>query len=188
MPARSLHLSWILCIGLTAFCCVPSFGQRFAVKLNGTVTDLFSGEPVKRAMVRVLKDGKDVSQRLTKRDGSYRFDLDPGWLYTVWFSKDGAVTKHVVIDTREVPAYPDVPFYDMSLQITLFPWIPDIDLSLFERPIGEAAYIERVHNMSWDVPYTELNRPLFSKLMNEYRKTFHGYYERKGKGTEDVVE
>lgn len=188
MSGRSFRLSWILCICLTAICSVPSFGQRFTVKLSGTVTDLFSGEPVKSAMVRVLKDGENVAQQVTKRDGAYHFDLDRGWRYTVWFSKDGAVTKHVVIDTREVPAYPDVPFYDMTLQITLFPWIANFDLSAFEQPIGEAAYLERVHNMSWDVPYTELNRPLFSKLMNEYRKTFHGYYERTGKDTKDVIE
>jgi hypothetical protein len=104
--------------------------------------------------------------------------LDRGWRYAIWYSKEGFVTKHVNVDTEEIPAYPDVPFYEMDVQITLFEWIPDFDLSLFDLALGEASYKHSVRNMSWDVEYTEFMRPNLSNVMDEYEKTYKGYYKR----------
>lgn len=153
--------------------------QRFYVQLSGKVTGYFDGDPMKGVLVRVLKAGQADQQKVTRSDGKYLFTLDRGWKYEVWFSKKQMVTKHVVIDTREVPAYPDVPFYDMDLQMTLFPWIKDLDLGAFEEPVGMAAYKATVRNMSWDMPYTEHMRPVLSKAMDEYEKTYRGYYNRR---------
>ena len=155
--------------------------QRFQVKLSGKVTEYFSGDAMKGALVRVLKAGQADQQATTKSDGRYAFIMERGWRYEVWFSKKDMVTKHVIIDTREVPAYPDVPFYDMDLQMTLFAWIPDFDLSPFEDPLGMATYKSNVRNMSWDTPFTEQVRPTLAKAMDEYEKTFKGYYKRTGR-------
>ncbi|MCL4282871.1 MAG: hypothetical protein KJZ58_11475 [Flavobacteriales bacterium] len=157
----------------------PAQAQEFTVELSGQVTELFSGDPIKGALVRVIKAGQEDQQHLTKGDGRYKFRLERGWKYEVWFSKKNMVTKHVVIDTREIPPYPDVPFYEMDLQVSLFAWIRDVDLSSFEEAIGLAAYKASVRNMSWDTPYTEQMRPMFSKVMDEYEKTHRGYYERR---------
>lgn len=153
--------------------------QRFNVKLSGQVTELFSGDPIKGALVRLLKAGQEDQQQITRSDGRYALTLERGWKYEVWFSKKSLVTKHVIIDTREIPPYPDVPFYEMDLQMTLFPWVADLDFSTFEEALGLAAYKASVRNMSWDMPYTLQMRPVFSKLMDEYEKTFHGYYKRR---------
>lgn len=153
--------------------------QRFTVKFGGKVTGLFTGDPMKGVLVRVLKAGQEDQQGITKSDGRYAFTMERGWKYEVWFSKNKMVTKHVIIDTREIPAYPDVPFYEMDLQMTLFPWIADVDLSLFDEALGQATYKASVRNMSWDVPYTEQMRPVFAKAMDEYEKTYNGYYERR---------
>jgi hypothetical protein len=172
----------VLCMALFAW--TGARAQRFMIKLGGQVTELTSGDPIKGVLVRVVKAGVDDAQMLTKGDGAYRFELERGWKYVVWFSKEGMVSKHVVIDTRLVPAYPDVPFYDMDLQMTLFPWIADFDFSAFDKPLGEAGYKASVHNMSWDTPYTEQFRPILSKIMDEYGKTGNGYYERKDRHRE----
>lgn len=161
-------------------------GTRFSVILSGKVTEYYSGDPLKGALVRVLKAGQPDRQWVTKGDGRYKFELERGWKYEVWFSKKHLVTKHVIIDTREVPAYPDVPFYEMDLQMTLFPWIKDVDLSVFEEAIGLATYKASVRNMSWDVPYTLQMRPVFSKVMDEYEKTDRGYYERRDRREREV--
>lgn len=153
--------------------------QRFNVKLGGKVTEFFSGDAMKGVLVRVLKAGQEDQQRITRADGRYDFVLDRGWKYEVWYSKKGMVTKHVIIDTREIPAYPDVPFYEMDLQMTLFPWIAELDLGAFEEPLGMAAFKASVRNMSWDMPYTQQMRPVFSKVMDEYEKTYNGYYKRR---------
>jgi hypothetical protein len=33
--------------------------------------------------------------------------------------------------------------------------------------------------MSWDIEYTERMRPMLAKVMDEYEKTYRGYYKRK---------
>lgn len=161
--------------------------QRFQVKLSGQVTELYSGDPVRSALVRVLKAGLDDQQQITRGDGRYEFKLERGWKYEVWFSKKNMVTKHVIIDTREVPPYPDVPFYEMDLQMTLFPWIADVDLSAFQEALGMAAFKASVRNMSWDMPYTAEMRPVLSKVMDEYEKTFRGYYKRRDRREREVL-
>jgi hypothetical protein len=160
--------------------------QRFSVLLSGKVTEIYSGDPVRGTLVRVLKAGQEEAQLVTRGDGKYKFELERGWKYEVWFSKKHMVTKHVIIDTRDVPAYPDVPFYEMDLQMTLFAWIKDLDLSVFEEAVGLATYKPSVRNMSWDVPYTNQMRPVFAKVMDEYEKTHRGYYDRRDRRQREV--
>ncbi|HMN06010.1 MAG TPA: hypothetical protein PKD45_09805 [Flavobacteriales bacterium] len=173
LRAGGVSLLFFLALGL------PVNAQRFSVILSGKVTEYYSGDPLKGALVRVLKAGQEQGQVITRGDGRYRFELERGWKYEVWFSRKHMVTKHVIIDTREIPAYPDVPFYEMDLQMALFAWIKDVDLSIFEEAIGLATYKPSVRNMSWDVPYTNQMRPVFGKVMDEYEKTSKGYYERR---------
>jgi len=153
--------------------------QRFYVKLSGKVTSHFEGDPVKGVLVRLLKAGKQEAEKITRSDGSYEFTLDRGWRYSVWFSKEGKVTKHINIDTEEVPSYPDVPFYEMDVQMTMVDWINEFDFTVFEQPLGEASFKQSVRNMSWDIEYTERMRPMLAKVMDEYEKTYRGYYKRK---------
>ena len=168
-------------LALLLAACTAASAQRFQVKLSGKVTEYFTGDPLKGALVRILKAGQPDKQNTTKSDGHYEFILDRGWRYEVWFSKKDMVTKHVIIDTREVPAYPDVPFYDMDLQMTLFSWVPDFDMGAFDDPLGMAAYKANVRNMSWDTPFTEQVRPTLAKIMDEYEKAAKGYFKRTGR-------
>jgi hypothetical protein len=160
----------------------PALSQRFYVKLGGKVTDHFTGDPVRGVLVRLLKAGKQEAEATTRADGSYQFTLDRGWRYAVWYSKQRMVSKHINVDTEEVPPYPDVPFYEMDVQMTMFEWIPDFDFSTFDQPLGEAAFKESLHNISWDIDYTERMRPTLARVMDEYEKTWKGYYKRKKGG------
>jgi hypothetical protein len=153
--------------------------QRFYVRLSGVVTDHFSGDPIKGALVRLLKAGKLEAEVVTRGDGKYAFELDRGWRYSVWYSCEGMVTKHVNIDTEEIPAYPDVPYYEMDVQMTLFLWIDAFDFTEFNQPLGEASYKHSVRNVSWDMEYTERMRPRLSHVMDEYEKAYKGYYKRQ---------
>lgn len=153
--------------------------QRFYVQLSGVVTDHFTGDPVKGALVRLLKAGKQEAEVITRSDGRYSFELDRGWHYSVWYSCDGRITKYVDVNTEGVPAYPDVPYYEMDVQMTLFLWIDDFDFSLFQQPIAEASYKQSVRNLSWDGEYTEHMRTRLSQVMDEYEKAYKGYYKRQ---------
>ena len=169
----------LLLAALVSFTASKSSAQRFYVKLGGKVTDYFTGDPMKGVLVRLLKAGNEEAQVTTRNDGTYEFTLDRGWRYSVWYSKKGIVTKHINVDTEEVPPYPDVPYYEMDVQMTLFSWIADFDFSTFDQPLGEASFKSSVRTMSWDIAYTERMRPMLAKEMDEYEKTCKGYYKRK---------
>lgn len=185
MAARSFRV--MACIAVLLVAVPSSHAQRFYVKVGGKVTDHFTGDPVKGTLVRLLKAGMTEAEVTTRSDGSYSFTLDRGWRYVVFYSKPGFVGKHINIDTEEIPAYPDVPFYEMDVQMTLFPWIEDFDFSVFEQPLGEAAFKSSVRNMSWDIDYTERMRPMLSRTMDEYEKTWKGYYKRKKDRAADTL-
>ncbi|HRN36134.1 MAG TPA: hypothetical protein PLL18_04390, partial [Flavobacteriales bacterium] len=42
--------------------------QRFQVLLSGKVTELYSGDPLKGVLVRVLKAGQEDMQQITRND------------------------------------------------------------------------------------------------------------------------
>ncbi|MCB9169275.1 MAG: hypothetical protein H6597_05220 [Flavobacteriales bacterium] len=158
---------------------VPAQPERFYVKLYGIVTDHWTGDPMKGVLVRVLKDSLPLDQDVTGRSGRYEFYLDRGSVYTVWYSKADMVTKHIRIDATEVPIFPDVPFYEMDVQVTLFKWIEGIDYSLFDQPLGLASYKHSVRTLSWDVAYTERMRPLLADKMEEYEKLVKHYRPKR---------
>lgn len=155
-----------------------SYGQQFFISLHGLVTDHFTALPLKDVLVHVDVDGKRSMDVVTNADGNYRFSLNKGPLYAVSYSKTGYVTKRVSIDSRKVPDYPDVPFYDMDVQMVLFESIPNFDFSLFNQPIGEAQYKHSVRTMNWDNAYSEERQRKVAAVMREYNKTYRGYYER----------
>ncbi len=74
------------------------------------------------------------------------------------------------IDARAIPIHPDVPFYDMDLQMTMFTWIDDFDMAMFNEPMGIAEYKHSVRNLNWDIMYTQERRELAARFMIEYQR------------------
>lgn len=168
-------------LSLAALTACPS--HAFYIRMHGIVTEYFSGEPIKGAQVRMVKDGIERETQLTKRDGQYEFILDRGYTYLIWFYKDGWVTKHVKIDATGVPPIPDVPFHELDVQVSLFTWVDGVDLTIFEQPLGLAEYVQSVRKTTWDVEYTEALRPKVERVMIEYQRRMGKLaHARPGKG------
>ncbi len=150
--------------------------ERFHIRLHGHVTEYFTGAAEKGVLVRVLRDSLPMAEWETRSNGQYEFLLDRGSVYTVWFSRRDLVTKHVRIDARNVPVFPDVPFYEMDVQMTMVEYVEGVDYAVFDQPLGEALYKHSVRNLSWDVEYTERIRPRVAQAMDAYEKAI-----RKGR-------
>lgn len=149
--------------------------ERFYIRLYGLVSEYFTGAPEKGVLVRVLRDSVPLDETVTRSNGTYEFFLDRGAVYTVWFSREDLVTKHVRIDAREIPVFPDVPFYEMDVQMTMIAWIEGGDYTVFDVPLGEALYKHSVRNLSWNVEYTERLRPRLVEAMDAYEKLARKY-------------
>ncbi len=142
--------------------------QAFHIVLGGLVTRHPSGEPMKGVQVRLVKDSVERETVITGVNGRYELYLERGYDYQVWFSRDDLVTKFVRIDAREIPLKPDVPHFEMDLQMTMFPWIPDVDLTFFQQPVGMAVYKHAVRNLNWDMEYTKQRSAEMVRVMVAY--------------------
>ncbi len=152
---------------------MPAKADAFYIKLYGLVTDHFTGDGMKGVQVRLVKDSIDRETVITSSNGKYEMFLERGYDYMVWFHRDDLVTKHVRIDAREIPLFPDVPFYEMDVQMTMIQWIEGFDFEEFDMPVGLAAYKHSVRNLNWDIAYTERRRPVLAKVMVQYERALH---------------
>lgn len=169
MKIMSLLFSFIFTLTCAA--------QTFFINLHGLVTEHESGLPLKNVLIHIVSSDQTVAL-LTKKDGMYIAHLKRGINYHVFFSKKGMVTKHVNIDARGVPECPDVPFYDMDLQMTLFEHIEGVNFSFFEKPVARAEYKHSTRALNWENEYTKVQGIKMAAFMREYRKKRDGYYLR----------
>ncbi len=155
-------------LGLLGFMALPV--SAFYIHLHGVVTEYATGEGMKGVQVRLVKDSVERETVITPWNGTYELYLERGYDYIVWFHREDLVTKHVRIDARKIPLRPDVPFYDMDLQMTMFTWIEGFDFSIFDQPVGMAEYKHTVRNLNWDIDYTERLRPEVARVMTHYER------------------
>jgi hypothetical protein len=165
MNGRVLRWIFLMVLGL-------SLGpvRAFYIRLHGVVTEYSTGDAMKGVQIRLVKDSIERETVITPWNGSYELYLERGYDYIVWFYREDLVTKHVRIDAREIPLFPDVPFYDMDLQMTLFTWIEGFDFSVLDAPIGMAAYKHSVRNLNWDIEYTDRMRVEVARMMVLYER------------------
>lgn len=143
----------------------------FYIRVHGLVSEYFTGDAMKGVQVRLVKDSVERETVITDGKGEYEMYLERGYDYLVWFHRQDLVTKYVRIDAREIPLYPDVPYYDMDIQMTMFVWINGFDFEVFDMPIGMAQYKHSVRNLSWDIAYTEGMRPEVARVMLSYERS-----------------
>lgn len=167
--------------GLMALALVlmASSANAFHIRMHGLVSEYFTGDGLKQVQVRLVKDSIERETVFTDWKGNYEIYLERGYDYQVWFYRKDMVPKYVRIDAREIPLFPDVPFYDMDVQITLFAFIERFDFELFDRPVGMASYKHSVRNLSWDIEYTERMRAETERVMVLYERAIGALEKEK---------
>lgn len=149
-------------------CAWPS--QAFYIRVHGLVTEYFSGDGMRDVQVRLVKDSVERETIFTNWKGEYEIFLERGYDYQVWYYRKDLVPKYVRIDASGVPLFPDVPFYEMDVQMTLFAFIDQFDFGVFDMPVGMSSYKHSVRNLSWDIDYTERMRAETARVMVLYER------------------
>lgn len=142
----------------------------FHIRLHGLVTEYFSGDGMKGVQVRLVKDSVERETVFTNGKGAYEIFLERGYEYQVWYYREDLVPKFIRIDARGIPLFPDVPYYEMDVQMTLFALIADFDFSIFDEPVALASYKHSVRNLSWDIDWTEARQQAIARVMVLYER------------------
>lgn len=155
---------------VAGFALLAATCDAFYIRLHGLVTENFSGDGMKNVQVRLVKDSVERATVFTNGKGEYEMYLERGYDYQVWFYREDLVPKYVRIDASEVPLFPDVPYYDMDVQMTMIALIAGFDFSIFDEPVALAAYKHSVRNLNWDIDFTERRQAAIAKVMVLYER------------------
>ncbi|MBK7288339.1 MAG: hypothetical protein IPI95_15345 [Flavobacteriales bacterium] len=103
-----LMASTVLTISLVLAPAMEVHAQRFNVKLEGQVTELFSGDPIRGALVRILKAGQEDQQNVTRSDGrapglaAYKPSVrNMSWGHAIYAGEEACLSK--VMDSVRRP-------------------------------------------------------------------------------------
>ena len=116
------------------------------------------------ATVTVVKDEKEIHQEVIQ-NGRFKYKLDIGSIYKIYFSKVNQATKHLLVDTRLLPKK-TILFQTLKLTMTFFvdPENNTLDF-LTKTPVGVAQYDEQYKKLRWDYEYAFLINEKIGKIL-----------------------
>ena len=94
---------WTIAL-ISVFIASSSYAQRPGyLELLGNVQQ--DGKGLEGAEIKVMKGSETSDNLLSSAGGKFIFNLDLGHLYTIVFSKNGTITKSVLVDTKVPESY-----------------------------------------------------------------------------------
>lgn len=149
MPSRSAWTTFIVLVLLFASSGVSAQG-RFTV--NGRMK--IDGADLNGARVVVMKNGTK-ERTLTKDLNKFTLDLDLNASYVLSFEKDGFVSKKISFNTKAPAAAIANGFTPFDFAVSLFKQYDDINIVVFNQPVGMIRFDEKVGDFDYDTDYTK---------------------------------
>lgn len=161
-------------LGMWLMCAVPYLASaQDDLNIHGVVSDAMTSSKLDGVTVKVLKDGAQHDVFTTRANGKYEFYLDCNAKYDLVFSKPGFVERSIQIDARNIPKEvigagiimpTDMSMYEITEAMK------DADLSVFQKPIGKAAYNPSEGDLVWDFNYTNQVKSDITTFMRNIEK------------------
>lgn len=142
--------------------------QASCLKIEGTVTDHLSGEPVNGAVARLYKNGVKVDAEMTTGRGRFIFQLDNNAQYIVRVGMPGHITKCFQILTYGPEWEGASVVCELEVQVALVERIPGMDMTFFDMPLGLARFEPLTGSIVWNKAYEQTIASKWSSLMLEY--------------------
>ncbi|MEQ9187117.1 MAG: hypothetical protein RLP15_05230 [Cryomorphaceae bacterium] len=131
------------------------------------------------AKIVVEKNGKRVKQL----EGESRFEigLDFQAIYVVSFEKEGFVTKRLRFDTHVPEDRIEYGFEPFPFTVEIFEQYDDVNMVVFNQPVGRISYSELIDEFDYDTDYTKSIQAQIDQAMDEVE-------EAKEKKADQVVQ
>ena len=117
------------------------------------------------AKIVVEKNGKQVKQL----EGESRFEisLDFQAIYVVSFQKEGFVTKRLRFDTNVPEDRIEYGFEVFPFTVEIFEQYDDINMVVFNQPVGRISYSELIDEFDYDTDYTKSIQAQIDQAMDD---------------------
>lgn len=119
--------------------------------------------------VVLYRDNKKIDSVVLEK-GRYKVEIDTGYVYKIIFSKEGYVSKSIVVNTKDAPQK-----YKkrakLKLDIGLFHQKEGLNVSFLRtEPIGYARYDFVSEKMEWDRDYLDKMKGKIVRATLDYAK------------------
>ena len=161
-------LSIMLLMGLS----ISAFAD---IKISGKILDYKSQKKLKSSQIDIENVDQKSKTSVVVSSGAYKVNLAPGNMYKITYTKDGYIKKILLVNTKDVPESDYNKSVKMEIEVDLYKEKKDIDVSLFEKPIGIADYDQTFKKMVWNVEYSRTMFQEIELLMNGKTKKEQGF-------------
>ena len=124
---------------------------------------------LKDAKVVVYRNGDKV-RTLTDNLTKFEMRLKPNSNYVLSFEKKGYVTKKLAFDTSIPQSGEEKEFQPFGFTVNLFEQYDDINLVVFNQPVGMIRYETDIEEFDYDTDYTKSIQSQLDEAMKEVEK------------------
>lgn len=148
---------------LALLVCGPALAQR-----NFTIMGRLKveGGGLENTRMVIYKNGE---KELTVNSGLGKFsvDLDFNTSYVLSFEKDGFVTKKLVFETKAPAEAVANGFAPFEFAVSLFKQYDDVNIVMFNQPVGIIRYEPDVDDFNYDTDYTKSIQSQLQEVMEQ---------------------
>jgi len=117
------------------------------------------------AKILVEKDGQQVKS--IEGDSKFEVGLDFQAIYVISFVKEGFVTKRLRFDTHVPSDRVDYGFEPFRFSVELFEQYDDVNMVVFNQPVGKISYSDLIYEFDYDTDYTKSIQTRIDQAMDE---------------------
>ena len=156
----------ILFFSISVFSPVILFSQQPGLFIEGTIRE--DKNKLTEVTVSVLINGKMINSLVTPSNGLFSFTLNYNNDYILQFSKPGYTTKKISVSTKGVPPADAADIFEFTgFEVSLFKTIPDLDVSLLQKPIGKISFVNPEEGFDYDAAYTAAMQEQLQKFQED---------------------
>lgn len=142
-----------LTIIFALFSNLPVYAQQPGLFIEGTVRE--EKTKLSDVTITVMMAGRVINSLNTPSSGLFSFTLNYNNDYVLQFSKDGYTTKRISVSTKGVPEPDQADIFEFTgFEVSLFKVIPDLDVSLLQKPVGKISFLNPDEGFDYDAAYT----------------------------------
>jgi hypothetical protein len=127
------------------------------------------GGDLSGARAVVYKNG-EKERTITTGLNKFTLDLDLNSNYIISFEKDGYVSKKLSFDTRLPAGVPTTGFAPFTYAVSLFKQYDDINIVVFNQPVGMIRYETTTADFDYDTDYTKSIQTQMQQVMDQVEK------------------
>ncbi len=147
---------------------VPLLPMEVCAQATLTITGKVrvEGGGLENAKVVVYRNG-EKERVLTSGLGKFTMELALDATYTLSVEKDGFVTKKLQFDTKAPASAAAAGFKPFEFSVSLFKQYDDINIVVFNQPVGMIKYDAAVEDFNYDTDYTRSIQARMEAVMEQ---------------------